>query len=79
MGLRRTLLKTGKALIYLKVAPVTCHCLVDFKSPRCCDGLSGKPPPQVHVLSGPQLVLLFMEVMEPSGGRTLLGDVCHWA
>lgn len=80
MALRTAFLKTGKVLVYTMVAPVTCHCLVDFKSPRCCDGLSEKSPlPQVHVLSGLQLVVLFMEVMEPSGGRTLLGDVCHWA
>lgn len=77
MAMRRAFLKTGKAFIYPEVTPVICHCLVDFKSPRCCDSLSGKSPPQAHVLSGPQLVVLFMEVMEPSGGRTLLGDVCH--
>lgn len=78
MALRRAFLKTGKALVYSKVAPVICRCLVDFKSPRRCDGLSGKSPIQAHVLIGPQVVVLFMEVMEPSGCRTLLGDVCHW-
>lgn len=79
MALRRAFLKTGEALVYPMVAPVTCHYLADFKTSRCRDGLSGKLPHRpMHLNTWFTLVGLFVEVTEILGGRNLLEDICHW-